>query len=152
FFALFIGLLLGPTHLFAHYLEQTHMPGVPEAVEPEGAGIMMLLSIVLALSGIGLACVMYLWRPALAALAMERLPNLYRLSLNKFYLDEIYYQIVVAPAKALAAICGVGDLFIVDGVVDLIGWIPSRLGAAFFRPVQNGLVQFYALAMLMGPV
>jgi NADH-quinone oxidoreductase subunit L len=152
FFAIFIGLLLGPTHLFTHYLEQTHMPGVPEAIEPEGAGIMMLLSIVLALGGIGLACVMYLWRPSLATLAMERLPNLYRLSLNKFYLDEIYFQIVVAPAKALAAICGVGDLYIVDGVVDLIGWIPARLGAAFFRPVQNGLVQFYALAMLMGLV
>jgi NADH-quinone oxidoreductase subunit L len=59
---------------------------------------------------------------------------------------------VVAPAKALAALCGIGDLFIVDGVVDLIGWIPAQLGAAFFRPVQNGLVQFYALAMLMGLV
>jgi NADH-quinone oxidoreductase subunit L len=58
----------------------------------------------------------------------------------------------VGPSKAVAAVCGVVDYYFVDGLVDLVGWIPSRFGALVFRPVQNGLVQFYALAMLMGLV
>jgi len=33
----------------------------------------------------------------------------------------------------------------------LIGQVP-RLVGALFRPVQNGLVQFYALAMILGLV
>src|SRR5262249_22985195 len=152
FFALFIGLLLGPTHLFSGYLEQTHMPGVPEAVEPEGSGVMMLWSSVLALAGIGLAYIMYVRQPSLAPALAARMPTLYRLSLNKLYLDELYCHTLIAPAKAMAAICGVVDFYFIDGLVDLVGWVPSRLGAVFFRPVQNGLVQFYALAMIMGLV
>ncbi len=36
-----------------------------------------------------------------------------------------------------------------DGLVDLIGQVPRFLGV-LFRPIQNGLVQFYALAMVLG--
>ena len=38
---------------------------------------------------------------------------------------------------------------VVDGLVDLVGQIP-RLFGVFFRPIQNGLVQFYAVAMMLG--
>jgi NADH-quinone oxidoreductase subunit L len=38
---------------------------------------------------------------------------------------------------------------VIDGLVDLVGHIPRLLGD-LFRPVQNGLVQFYALAMVLG--
>ena len=37
----------------------------------------------------------------------------------------------------------------IDGLVDLCGKLPKLLGAAL-RPAQNGLVQFYALAMMVG--
>ncbi|MEI6686534.1 MAG: hypothetical protein WCN64_10370, partial [Planctomycetota bacterium] len=40
------------------------------------------------------------------------------------------------------------DQYILDGVVDLIAHIP-RMIAQLFRPIQNGLVQFYALAMIL---
>jgi hypothetical protein len=36
-----------------------------------------------------------------------------------------------------------------DGLVDLTGYLFRWLGFRF-RPVQNGLVQFYALAMVLG--
>ena len=45
--------------------------------------------------------------------------------------------------------CGTIDLNVVDALVDLIGQTPRLLGG-LFRPVQNGLVQFYALAMVLG--
>ena len=41
------------------------------------------------------------------------------------------------------------DQYVVDGLVDLVGQVPRLLGV-LFRPVQNGLVQFYALAMVLG--
>ena len=37
----------------------------------------------------------------------------------------------------------------VDGVVDLVGQVPRLIGLVF-RPIQNGLAQFYALAMALG--
>jgi NADH-quinone oxidoreductase subunit L len=41
------------------------------------------------------------------------------------------------------------DSTIIDGLVDSIGSAPKRFGATL-RPLQNGLVQFYALAMMLG--
>jgi NADH-quinone oxidoreductase subunit L len=41
------------------------------------------------------------------------------------------------------------DQYLVDGLVDLVGQVPRLLGI-LFRPIQNGLVQFYALAMVLG--
>ena len=40
-------------------------------------------------------------------------------------------------------------MYVVDALVDLVGAVPKLLGG-LFRPVQNGLVQFYALAMVLG--
>ena len=37
----------------------------------------------------------------------------------------------------------------VDGLVDLVGQVPYMAGQ-LFRPLQNGLVQFYALLMILG--
>ena len=36
-----------------------------------------------------------------------------------------------------------------DGLVDITGNIP-RLAGALFWPIQNGLVQYYALLMILG--
>jgi NADH-quinone oxidoreductase subunit L len=49
----------------------------------------------------------------------------------------------------LAAFCRIIDLYVVDSLVDLLGQMP-RLVGQLFRPIQNGLVQFYALAMALG--
>jgi NADH-quinone oxidoreductase subunit L len=74
---------------------------------------------------------------------------LYQLSLNKFYWDEIYYFFIVQPVAGLAAFSRIFDLNVVDNLVDLIGQVPRFLGF-LFRPIQNGLAQFYALAMALG--
>jgi hypothetical protein len=38
---------------------------------------------------------------------------------------------------------------VLDSLVDLTGNVPRFFGQ-FFRPMQNGLVQFYALTMVLG--
>ena len=73
----------------------------------------------------------------------------YRLSLGKFYFDELYAVLVIWPLRLLAAICYWFDHWIVDGLVDLVGRMPRAVGS-LMRPLQMGLVQFYALAMVLG--
>jgi NADH-quinone oxidoreductase subunit L len=147
--ALLIGALLGPTHLFPHFLE--HTPWFPRLGHyPEGPNwVLMGLSTVLALGGIGLAWLMYVKQPDLAVRPTKAVPALYQLSLNKFFWDEIYFGLIVAPAERLAKALGNLDLYGLDALVDLVGQVPRLLGG-LFRPVQNGLVQFYALAMVLG--
>jgi NADH-quinone oxidoreductase subunit L len=73
----------------------------------------------------------------------------YRLSANKFYFDEIYNALIVWPLRVIASICAWIDRWIIDGLVDLAGTIPPAIGYVM-RGLQVGLVQFYALAMVLG--
>ena len=52
-------------------------------------------------------------------------------------------------AIGFARFCRVIDMYLVDSLVDLLGHLPRFVGI-LFRPMQNGLVQFYALAMVLG--
>jgi NADH-quinone oxidoreductase subunit L len=73
----------------------------------------------------------------------------YRLSYDKFYFDEIYNALVVWPLRIIASVCYWIDRWIIDGLVDLVGGIPVAIGHVM-RGLQMGLVQFYALAMVLG--
>jgi NADH-quinone oxidoreductase subunit L len=153
--AVLVGIVLGPTGLFEGFLEHNWMnAGFPPSIKPEpGAShfsfAVMLLSTAFALGGIGLAYWMYVKAPGMAPLLAYRIKALYRASKDKFYFDEIYAAIVVGPANATAHVLRVFDQYILDGVVDLIGSLPSAVGYVL-RPAQNGLVQFYALLMVLG--
>jgi proton-translocating NADH-quinone oxidoreductase chain L len=73
---------------------------------------------------------------------------LHALSLNKGYVDEIYQGLVVKPAETVAT--GSRQLDgMLDSIARLVSYVP-RLLAALLRPLQNGLVQFYALGMVLG--
>jgi NADH-quinone oxidoreductase subunit L len=102
-----------------------------------------------ALLGITVAWWMYVGQPGTAGRLVERTQALYQLSLNKFHLDELYDALIVQPLAGFAAFCRIIDLYVVDSLVDLLGQMP-RLVGQLFRPIQNGLVQFYALAMALG--
>jgi NADH-quinone oxidoreductase subunit L len=75
----------------------------------------------------------------------------YRLSANKFYFDEIYAALVVWPLRIVARVCAWFDRWVIDGLVDLAGSIPVAVGYVM-RGLQVGLVQFYALAMVLGMI
>ena len=101
--------------------------------------------------GIALAWWMYVRQPGVAGRMAGRLQGLYQLSWNKFHVDELYNALLVKPLEGFAAFCRIIDLYVVDTLVDIFGQVP-RLFGVLFRPVQNGLVQFYALAMVLGVV
>jgi NADH-quinone oxidoreductase subunit L len=146
-FAVGVGAVLGPTHLFEHFLG--HTPGWPP-IEEHGMDIaVMAIGTVFALGGIGLAWLMYVKQPELPGKLAASASGLYQLSLNKFYFDDLYGVFLVKPLNALADLSQGLDNGFVDRLVDWIGLFP-RLVGALFRHVQNGLVQFYALAMVLG--
>jgi proton-translocating NADH-quinone oxidoreductase chain L len=144
--SLVVGAIFGPTHLLADFLGKT--PGFPPGEASEHSPWVIVLGIVAALAGIGLAWLCYVKQSRLTDKLVESMRSLYELSLNKLYLDEIYQAFLVGPVRVFASICRLVDQYLVDGVVDLIGWTPVFIGR-LFRGVQNGLVQFYALAMVL---
>ncbi len=110
-----------------------------------------IISTLVALGGVGLAALLYLRPGALLAglSAAMRSARIYDISFHKFYLDEIYSLTIVWPLRIVAYLCYFLDRFLVDGLVNFCGWIP-RLVGSMLRPLQTGLVQFYALAMALG--
>jgi len=135
------------THWFSQLLARTPYAG-PLPDHP--ANLMVMAgSLVVALVGVGIATRMYIRQPGLPTRLAQRFQELYQLSLNKFHIDELYNIFIVQPLAGFAQFCRIFDLYVVDGLVDLVGQVP-RLFGILFRPMQNGLVQFYALAMLLG--
>jgi NADH-quinone oxidoreductase subunit L len=145
--SLFIGLAIGPTHWFADYIH--HTPGLGEGHAHEFHLPLMIASAVVALAGIGIAWLFYVRSPQLPRQVAAALGPLYYLSLNKFYLDELYRAVLVTPLRTLAAISYWFDRTIIDPTVDLVGRIPQAL-SLIPRAIHNGLVPSYALVMWTG--
>jgi proton-translocating NADH-quinone oxidoreductase chain L len=138
------------TDAFHSFLERTPFLGGGHGEEAGGPNVLVMLGGTLfALGGIGLAAWMYVIRPGLAGRLAGSIQGLYQLSLNKFYIDEIYSFFIVKPLNGIAEIARLFDLYGVDSLVDVLGQVPRFIGL-FFRPIQNGLAQFYALAMALG--
>jgi NADH-quinone oxidoreductase subunit L len=146
--AVVIGVALGhPTGLFDGFLDHT-VKGVGEhhAVNWFVVG----LSGVVFTLGVGTAFVMY-GKPSTAPAKFAKLfGGLTTASQNKFYLDEVYQWLFVTPLWVLAQVSRFFDWFFVDTL--LIGGVsklPAFLLGKPSRPMQNGLVQFYALSMML---
>jgi NADH-quinone oxidoreductase subunit L len=152
-FAVGVGAVLGPLtgNGFAHYLAET-LTNAPYGLgEPEEKlnWLMMGVSTLLALGGIGSAYYLYVAQPLMPRKLATSMQSLYQLSLNKFYIDELYDLIIVKPLYSVARFSRNLDQYGIDSLVDLIGQAPRLLGSVF-QPVQNGLVQYYALTMMVG--
>ncbi|HVS40116.1 MAG TPA: NADH-quinone oxidoreductase subunit L [Gemmataceae bacterium] len=148
-FAVGVGavLALPPWHLFGDFLVRT--PGLVAGPEHGMNWPMMGISGLIALAGIGLAYWMYVRQPSAAAQAAQTFGPAYTASSHKFFIDEIYDAVIVKPMEGFARAMRWIDQNIVDGLVDLIGQVPRFLGQLFW-PIQNGLVQYYALLMVLG--
>lgn len=70
---------------------------------------------------------------------------------NKWYVDEIYHLILVTPLRIGSHIFHWIDKLLVDGLVNLFGFLP-RLLAWILKPSQSGVLQGYAVSMAGGMV
>ena len=72
------------------------------------------------------------------------------LSLNKFYVDEIYEVLFLGPVMVGSRILhGLGDRLLIEGLVNGSARVVASCGAAL-RTLQTGRVGHYALAMSLG--
>ena len=136
---------------------------------------LMLFSVLIAAVGIGLAWRFYVTRPEISEGLASRFAGAHRLLLNKYYVDELYDATVIGgtmgSGRSLwsfdrrvvdgavngtswltvfsAWVSGLADRYIVDGLVNLVGRTTEE-SSYWFRRLQTGLVQNYALLMLFG--
>ncbi len=157
-FALGIGFMLESTHAFASFLQSTPSLATPTAgLTPQPGHFdpdIALLSSAVALVGICIAAFLYLGGQREAA-ALARifdsawLGRVYQWSYQKLYLDEIYDGLIVKPLQRVAQLFYLADRWIVDGLVNAVGWLPRAAGNAI-RGLNMGFLPFYGLVMIIG--
>jgi NADH-quinone oxidoreductase subunit L len=123
----------------------------PAVVQP-GLGL-SVAAVAVGLVGLILAYTFYL-----APGATERrqrittpLAPLRNLLKHKYYVDEIYGAVIVAPALALANAAAAFDAHVIDGAAMGVGKLVGG-GSQVLRRMQSGLVRRYVMTMLGGIV
>ena len=110
----------------------------------------MVLATVMGLAGIGAAYVVYVQSPWLADRLAQQWRQVYQLSLNKWYVDEIYDRKSVQPTFRLAdRMWAHIDVGMIDGAVNGVARTIAWWGW-FMRLLQSGQTQHYALGMTLG--
>jgi NADH-quinone oxidoreductase subunit L len=161
----------------AIHVDAAAVPG-DEPAERVGRGgeiALMAFSVLVAAVGIALAYRFYVTRPEISVRLATRWSGAHQVLMNKYYVDEFYNATVVEGTFAGGQSLWVFDRRVVDGVVNGSGWLTlfsswlsgltdrtlvdglvnliARLceeGSFWFRRLQTGLVQNYALLMLLG--
>jgi NADH-quinone oxidoreductase subunit L len=114
---------------------------------------LMVVSSIVAIVGIGLAWFIWLRRREIADTAARTFPGVYKLLLNKYYVDEIYDAAIVQPIRIVSqeGLWRGVDVHIIDGAVNGTASIVDR-GSSLLRRLQTGSVRAYAGSLLIGVV
>jgi len=128
------------------FLSGVFGPGHAEAAEPMGHGmevLLMIVSLVVALTGILWAFRFYVVDITLPAKWGGRLSWMYRVLKGKYFVDEFYGMVFVQPfVKGSVAVWRYFDDAVIDGAVNGIASIVDRVSISFSR-WQRGYVQGY---------
>jgi NADH-quinone oxidoreductase subunit L len=111
-----------------------------------------LISVAIALTGMGIAFFVYLSGRIDWVALRVRFGGVKRTLMRGFYVNDFYSSVIVGPAKMGAAFAAfVFDRRVIDGAVNGLGSLFGAL-ARTGRKVQTGLVRNYALGVLLGAV
>ncbi len=111
--------------------------------------VLALVSVLAGLIGIAVGVSMYVrHRPDPAALTRAAGP-VYRVLVNKYYVDELYDHRFVEAARAFAGAAWAFDIHIIDGLANRLGWALA-IGGQGLRRAQTGIVGNYALTIVAG--
>ncbi|MEC9461172.1 MAG: NADH-quinone oxidoreductase subunit L [SAR324 cluster bacterium] len=77
--------------------------------------------------------------------------SLYQLSLNKWYVDELYNTLIIQPGRLFSThvLWRLFDQNVIDRAVNTTADVALMVGNSI-RPLQNGLTQNYALIFTLG--
>src|SRR5713226_962243 len=149
-----LGLLIGfpPDQGLIHSFlgPAVEVPGIVEHV-PELTTVLALsaASVVAGLVGIVVGTSMYVrHRPDPAAVTRAAGP-LYRLLVNKYFVDELYDHRIVELFRAAFGAMWAFDVHVIDGLANRLGWLAAT-GGSSLRRAQTGIVGNYALTIVAG--
>ena len=143
---------LGGSNWFSHFLGPvTQVPQSPQGGSNSLEVILAVVSALTALAGWFLAHLFYFAKPELPVMLAAKLRGLYSLVLNKYWVDEIYGALIVAPVLFLSryALKGLVDTGIIDGGGYAAGFTAQGFGALVQR-VQSGNIRSYAGWLAIG--
>ncbi|HWP97272.1 MAG TPA: NADH-quinone oxidoreductase subunit L [Syntrophomonadaceae bacterium] len=109
----------------------------------------MVISSLIALSGILLAWIVYQKELISHQSLRQRFAGIYQLLLHKYYIDEIYAWLIKFLVDGVAHFLEWVDLRIINGAVNGLAKCTGRLGQGL-RYSEDGQVQTYALYMFGG--
>jgi NADH-quinone oxidoreductase subunit L len=112
----------------------------------------MGISVIIVFIGILLAYYFYIVNREMPKRLAERFSGIYKLLLNKYYVDEIYNAIFVQPIKNGAIfLWKCFDTGVIDGIVN--GSAGLTIGiSGILRRIQTGYVQDYILSFIIGVI
>lgn len=175
-----LGRFVGLPNYFEGWLDPVfNSPILPSIKGAEGGFeieyLLILISFVLAISGIILATWFYTRRRDIVEILTNRFRTLYKMIFNKYYIDEFYHWLIVKRLLWLneqierfdqviidgfvnktaalgvywSVISGWLDSFFVDGVVNLVANATIASGRKL-RRIQTGRIQHYFYIVLFG--
>jgi NADH-quinone oxidoreductase subunit L len=149
-----LGILIGfpPDAGFIHRFlaPSVEAPGVVEhAAELSTLVALAAVSVAAGLVGIAIGVAMYVrHRPDPAAVTRAAGP-IYRLLVNKWYVDELYDKRILGLGRAFFGVLWAFDVHVIDGLANGIGRLAS-VGGGGARRFQTGIVGNYALTVVAG--
>jgi NADH-quinone oxidoreductase subunit L len=137
-----------------HFLDPVFTSGAAVEVATASHSLELGLaatSVLVAAIGFYVAFLFYYKKPRTAAALAARSPAIYRLVENKFYIDEIYSALIVAPLLMFSRLFlgGLVDGGIVNGAGAAAGGATRGL-SSLVRRVQSGNIRSYAGWLAIG--
>jgi len=118
---------------------------------PELATIVTLAVVSVAAGVLGILAGLSMYvrhRPDPAAVSRAAGP-LYRLLVNKYFVDELYDHRIVEAFRAAFGAMWAFDIHVIDGLANRLGWL-AAVGGTALRRGQTGIVGNYALTIVAG--
>jgi NADH-quinone oxidoreductase subunit L len=143
---------LGGGDQFAHFLDPVVNTAAPQLSGSENQErLFSVISVVMGLIGWFIADLLYRRKPGLADRLAERAGGVYALLVNKYWIDQIYNALIVAPLLFLSRylLWGAVDRGVINGGGSLASGSVRGLGALVQR-VQSGNIRSYAGWLAIG--
>jgi len=136
-----------------HFLEpQLPLPAIDEHLHAYETPL-LVVSVVLALSGLAAAAWLFGGPPERAERLRARFARLHRWLSGKYFIDELYERVLGKPLTWISdrVFLRFGDRALIDGTLHALA-SAARGGAAVFGRLQTGSLHLYAWFVLVGIV
>jgi len=132
-------------HLLANVFGEAH-----EASAPQISHVAMMgMSFAIAAAGIAVSYYFHLANRKAAEGVGTKLQPLVNFLYNRWYIDAVYNLFITTGLWIVGKILAFIDQWVVDSLVNLVGFFPQLLGY-LLKPFQRGVLQRYAAYMVAG--